>query len=151
MTFDSTCYCVGACKPCILRCPENGIKSYSTSRTQSHRVLNKLATDLHSNMIRRKSTIAQKKTSHFKGPDNVLDHKSCRKVAVEIRISDDTTSHICHGLATYTGDPLLTAVRPGYTVARSIDLARIHRKDCQCRPPDHLCARRMVTAAGKDL
>ena len=88
-----------------------------------------------------------RKTSHLKGLDYSLDHNSLRKVAVEIGISESTTFHICPGLATV--DLLLTEVRPGYAVARTSDLARIHRTHCECCPLDHLYARRMVTAVGK--
>ena len=103
--------------------------------------------DKRCTLDRQKEHYSAKVTSHLEVPDCVLDYKTCRKIAVETGISENTTFRICHGLATV--DPLLTEVRPGYTVTRTVDLAWIHRTHCECCPPDHLYVRRTVTDAWK--
>ena len=123
----------------------------SSPRSKTH-IANKITpsfvrADNRSTLDRQKIHYSARKTSHLKVPDCITDYKNCRKVAVKSGISENLRFHICHGLA--TADPLLTEVQPGYTVARTIDLARIHRTHCESCPPDHLYVRRMVTAAGK--
>ena len=122
----------------------------SSPRSKTH-IANKITpsfvrADNRSTLDRQKRHYSAKKTSHLKVPDCITDYKNRRKVAVISVISENTTFHICHSLATV--DPLLTEV-PDYTVAQIADLGRIHRTHCECCPPDHLYARRMVTAAGK--
>ena len=123
----------------------------SSPRSKTH-IANKITpsfvrADNRSTLDRQKRHYSAKKTSHLKVPDCITDYKNRRKVAVISVISENTTFHICHSLATV--DPLLTEVRPDYTVAQTVDLGQIHRTHCECCPPDHLYARRMVTAAGK--